>query len=56
VQKEVAVIRLLKDSSSEVDSKFDRQEFFKPLKEWRFYLRMFLMSLVIHAGNASTLT
>jgi hypothetical protein len=37
-QKKVAIIRLLKDSSAEVNSAFDKKEFFRPLREWRFYL------------------
>jgi len=39
LQKKVAVVRLLKDSSSEVNSAFNRKEFFRPLREWQFYLR-----------------
>lgn len=39
MQKKVATIRLLKDSSAEVNSEFNRKEFFRPLQEWRTYAR-----------------
>lgn len=39
MQKKVAIIRLLKDSSAEVNSEFSRKEFFRPLQEWRTYAR-----------------
>ena len=37
-QKEVAVMRLLKDGSTATSTKFSMKSFFKPLSDWKFYV------------------
>lgn len=37
-EREVARMRLLKDGSATVGSKFDMHKFFKPLGDWKFYV------------------
>ncbi|OWZ33331.1 high-affinity nicotinic acid transporter [Cryptococcus neoformans C23] len=37
-EKEVARLRILKDGSTAIDTKFNRKAFFKPLKDWKFHV------------------
>jgi predicted MFS family arabinose efflux permease len=37
-EKQVAVLRLLKDGSAAVGTKFELRRFFKPLGDWKFYV------------------
>lgn len=37
-EKEVARLRILRDGSTAIDTKFNRKAFFKPLKDWKFYV------------------
>jgi hypothetical protein len=37
-EKEVARLRILRDSSDETDTKFNLKSFFKPLRDWKFYV------------------
>jgi hypothetical protein len=37
-EKAVARLRLLKDGSTAIDTKFDSKKFFKPLSDWKFYV------------------
>ncbi|KAF8922379.1 major facilitator superfamily domain-containing protein [Mucidula mucida] len=50
-EKEVAVMRLLKDSSQSVDAEFTHKEFFAPAKDWKFYI---LMIFALTYGTASS--
>lgn len=45
-EKEVARLRILKDGSTTVDAKFNRKVFFKPLKDWKFYIFASIGTLV----------
>ena len=37
-EKEVAALRLLKDGSVSINTKLDLRRFFKPLRDWKFYI------------------
>jgi hypothetical protein len=37
-EKEVARLRILQDSSDETNTKFNLRSFFKPLKDWKYYV------------------
>ncbi|KAK7057909.1 MFS general substrate transporter [Favolaschia claudopus] len=50
LEKEVAVIRLLKDTSKHIDALFRCSEFFAPLHEWKFYV---LAAFAVCYGTSS---
>ncbi|KAJ7086207.1 major facilitator superfamily domain-containing protein [Mycena epipterygia] len=52
LEKEVAVMRLLKDASKRVNAPFNYTEFFAPLREWKFYV--FAVFAVCYGTAAST--
>ncbi|KAJ7667034.1 major facilitator superfamily domain-containing protein [Mycena rosella] len=54
LEKEVAVIRLLKDASKKVNGAFSYAEFFAPLREWKFYV--FAVFAVCYGTASSTAT
>ena len=37
-EKQVARLRILKDGSDKTETKFEMATFFKPLKDWKFYV------------------
>ena len=37
-EKEVARLRILKDGSTQTDTKYSSKVFFKPLTDWKFYV------------------
>lgn len=37
-EKVVAMLRILKDGSSETETKLDRRAFLAPLKDWKYYV------------------
>ncbi|KAJ7718407.1 major facilitator superfamily domain-containing protein, partial [Mycena maculata] len=53
-EKEVAVMRLLKDASKRVNAPFSYPEFFAPLREWKFYV--FAIFAVCYGTASSTAT
>ncbi|KAJ7445260.1 major facilitator superfamily domain-containing protein, partial [Mycena latifolia] len=54
LEKEVAVMRLLKDASKTVNAPFNYTEFFAPLREWKFYV--FAVFAVCYGTASSTAT
>ncbi|KAJ6556540.1 major facilitator superfamily domain-containing protein [Mycena vulgaris] len=54
LEKEVAVMRLLKDASKSVNAPFNYTEFFAPLREWKFYV--FAVFAVCYGTASSTAT
>lgn len=54
LEKEVGVMRLLKDASKSVNAPFSYTEFFAPLREWQFYV--FTIFAVCYGTASSTAT
>ncbi|KAJ6592796.1 major facilitator superfamily domain-containing protein [Mycena capillaripes] len=54
LEKEVAVMRLLKDASKRVNAPFNYTEFFAPLREWKLYV--FAILAVCYGTASSTAT
>ncbi|WWC93891.1 hypothetical protein V866_000728 [Kwoniella sp. B9012] len=52
-EKEVAKLRILKDSSGTTESKFDRKTFFAPLKDWRLYVFATIATLYSTAASVA---